>query len=68
MRRRKKIVVAKIDYRTKKQYKKIATKSKIVPREIKPDTVYDSVLVAKIINRVLKNGKKELAKKLFMEL
>ena len=64
MRRRKKIVVEKIDYRTKKQYKKIATKSKITPREIKPDSVYDSVLVGKLINRVLKNGKKELAKRI----
>lgn len=36
---------------------------KIKKREILPDPVYNDVLVAKLINRVMKNGKKTVAQK-----
>ncbi len=36
-------------------------------RDISPDPVYNSVLVAKLINRVMKNGKKSLARKLIYQ-
>lgn len=33
----------------------------VVTREIEPDAVYDSVMVARLINKVMKDGKKSLA-------
>ena len=37
-------------------------KGKVKPREIKPDLVYGSVLVEKLINKVMKDGKKSIAR------
>lgn len=37
-------------------------KGKVKPREIKPDLVYGSVEVEKLINKVMKDGKKSLAR------
>jgi len=37
-------------------------KGKVKPREIKPDIVYGSVEVEKLINKVMKDGKKSLAR------
>jgi small subunit ribosomal protein S7 len=38
--------------------------TKTLVRDIKPDRVYDSVQVQKLINRVMLNGKKQLAERL----
>ncbi len=37
-------------------------KGKVKPREIKPDLVYGSVEVEKLINKVMKDGKKSIAR------
>lgn len=37
-------------------------KGKVKPREIKPDLVYGSVEVEKLINKVMRDGKKSLAR------
>lgn len=39
-------------------------KSNIKRREVKPDPVYNSVLVSKFINIIMRNGKKTVAQKL----
>lgn len=39
-------------------------KTKALVREVAPDRLYDSVPVAKLINRVMQNGKKQLAEHL----
>jgi len=39
-------------------------KTKSVKKEIAPDIVYQSTLVSKLINKVMRNGKKRLAEKL----
>src|SRR5690554_4545517 len=36
-------------------------RARLVSREIEPDAVYDSVMVARLINKVMKDGKKSLA-------
>ncbi|MCA9344245.1 30S ribosomal protein S7 [Candidatus Saccharibacteria bacterium] len=38
--------------------------TKALVRDIKPDRVYNSVMVQKVINRVMLNGKKQLAERL----
>ena len=39
-------------------------KTKSLVRDIKPDRVYDSVPVQRLINRVMLNGKKQIAERL----
>lgn len=39
-------------------------KTKILVRKINADRVYDSILVQRLINKVMKNGKKQLAERL----
>ncbi|MYB40322.1 30S ribosomal protein S7 [Candidatus Saccharibacteria bacterium] len=39
-------------------------KTKDLVRKIEPDRVYDSVLVQRLINKVMQNGKKQLAERL----
>ena len=39
-------------------------KTKVLVRKIPADRVYDSVLVQRLINKVMKNGKKQLAERL----
>lgn len=39
-------------------------KTKALIRDIQPDRIYQSVMVQKVINRVMKNGKKQIAEKL----
>lgn len=39
-------------------------KTKDLVRRIPPDRIYDSVLVQRLINKVMKNGKKQLAERL----
>ena len=39
-------------------------KTKVLARKIPTDRVYDSVLVQRLINKVMKNGKKQLAERL----
>jgi len=41
----------------------MARSGKIKKREILPDPLYQDILVAKLINRVMKNGKKTVAQK-----
>src|SRR6266576_3990172 len=36
---------------------------KVIKRQIQPDTLYNNVLVAKFINRIMKDGKKSIAQK-----
>jgi small subunit ribosomal protein S7 len=38
--------------------------TKALVREVQPDRLYNSVQVAKVINRVMQNGKKQMAEKL----
>jgi len=40
-------------------------KGPVPKRPIPPDPVYDSVLVAKFINRLMRNGKKSVAERIF---
>lgn len=40
---------------------------KVEKRQTKPDVLYQSPVVAKLINKILKNGKKELAQKVVYE-
>ncbi len=39
-------------------------KTKLLVRDIKPDRIYDSVIVQRLINRVMLDGKKQLAERL----
>lgn len=39
-------------------------KTKILVRKIPPDRIYDSILVQRLINKVMQNGKKQLAERL----
>ncbi|MGC8842441.1 MAG: 30S ribosomal protein S7, partial [bacterium] len=39
-------------------------KGSVPPRKIEPDLVYGSELVQRVINRVMKNGKKSLAERI----
>ncbi len=39
-------------------------RGKVVKKEIQPDIVYDNVLVAKLINQVMRRGKKTVAAKI----
>ena len=41
-------------------------KTKSLTREITPDRIYNSVAVQKVINRVMHDGKKQVAEDLFM--
>lgn len=41
--------------------------TKSLVRKINPDRLYDSVMVQKVINRVMQNGKKQLAERLVYE-
>jgi len=38
--------------------------TKSLVREVEPDRIYNSTMVAKLINRVMQNGKKQLAERL----
>ena len=38
-------------------------RAEITPRQIEPDPVYNSRLVAQVINRVMREGKRSLAEK-----
>ena len=42
-------------------------KGPVPKREIPPDPKYGSVLVAKFINNLMKDGKKNLARRIFYE-
>ena len=43
-------------------------KGPVPKREIPPDPKYGSVLVAKFINNLMRDGKKNVARKIFMKL
>jgi len=43
----------------------VSRKGKVVLRKIKPDIKYNSVLVSRFINKILREGKKSLAQKIF---
>lgn len=43
----------------------MSRKGKVVLRKIKPDIKYNSVLVSRFINKILREGKKSLAQKIF---
>lgn len=38
--------------------------TKTLARDIKPDRIYNSIMVQKVINRVMQNGKKQVAERL----
>ena len=38
-------------------------KTKVLVRKIDPDRIYDSVLVQRLINKIMQNGKKQLAER-----
>ncbi len=42
----------------------MASKGKIVKNEIHPDPLYDSVVVSKFINHIMRRGKKSIARKI----
>ena len=42
-------------------------KNRAERREVKPDSVYDSVLVNRFINKIMLDGKKSLAEKLLYQ-
>jgi small subunit ribosomal protein S7 len=42
----------------------VPRRAEITPRPIQPDTVYDSDLVAQVINRVMTDGKKSVAEQI----
>ncbi len=39
-------------------------KTKVLARDIKPDRIYDSIQVQRLINRIMLNGKKQLAEQI----
>jgi len=41
-----------------------AKKGSVKPREIEPDLIYESVLVNKLINKIMLSGQKEKARKI----
>ncbi len=45
----------------------MSRRSRAVPREIPPDAVYDNVTVARLINKIMKCGKKSTAEKIVYE-
>ena len=67
MRKRRKYVKVIIDPETNYKYHENLTKSRITPREIKPDVIYESKLVSQLIQRLMKNGKKQLATRIVYE-
>ncbi|MBU4314725.1 MAG: 30S ribosomal protein S7 [Actinobacteria bacterium] len=42
-------------------------RGKVIKKEIQPDIVYDSVMVAKLINQVMRRGKKTIATRIVYE-
>ena len=39
-------------------------RGKVAKREIQPDIIYDNVLVSKLVNQVMRKGKKTVAAKI----
>ena len=49
----------------KEQIKKMSRSGKIEKRQVNPDSIYGSILVAKFINRLMRHGKKTTAQRVF---
>jgi small subunit ribosomal protein S7 len=56
-----------VDMELRNLSKEMASRGKIVKNEIQPDPLYESVVVSKFINHVMRKGKKSIARKILYQ-